>query len=197
MRKLEALARRALALASRHRLSAWLFLRLLGLVYLAAFLSLLVQAEGLFGSHGILPVERFLGAVREQLGGAAPLQAPTLFWLGSSDTALFALCGVGIAFAVLLLIGVLETPALAALWLLYLSFTTTGQTFLRFQWDSLLLEVGFLALWLGRPRVGWSWRPGRPLESPSPLGLFLVWWLLGSPPPATTPSSICSPSPSA
>jgi hypothetical protein len=34
------------------------------------------------------------------------------------------------------------------MWLCYLSITHVGQTFMQFQWDSFLLEVGFLSIWL-------------------------------------------------
>ncbi len=44
------------------------FLRLLGFVYLAAFLSLWVQAEGLIGSRGILPFRELLDLARARLG---------------------------------------------------------------------------------------------------------------------------------
>jgi lipase maturation factor 1 len=37
-------------------------------------------------------------------------------------------------------------PCLALLWLLYLSLATVGRDFLGFQWDNLLLEAGFLAI---------------------------------------------------
>eukprot|EP00924_Labyrinthula_sp_SR-Ha-C_P002489 maker-scaffold_16-snap-gene-6.18-mRNA-1 protein AED:0.06 eAED:0.06 QI:0/0.5/0/1/1/1/3/0/762 len=40
---------------------------------------------------------------------------------------------------------VLQTPCLWFLWLGYLSLQTVGRTFLSFQWDNMLLEVGFLA----------------------------------------------------
>jgi len=36
----------------------------------------------------------------------------------------------------------------AALWALYLSLFVVSQKFLAFQWDILLLEVGFLTIWL-------------------------------------------------
>jgi hypothetical protein len=39
------------------------------------------------------------------------------------------------------------------LFVLYLSFSSIGQDFLAFQWDSLLLETGFLAIFLGRNRI--------------------------------------------
>jgi predicted DCC family thiol-disulfide oxidoreductase YuxK len=44
------------------------FLRVLGLIYLIAFVSLWVQVDGLVGSNGMSPVDQFLPAARAQLG---------------------------------------------------------------------------------------------------------------------------------
>jgi hypothetical protein len=41
-------------------LSRWLFLRLLGAVYLVAFASLAIQITGLVGEHGIMPAGPYL-----------------------------------------------------------------------------------------------------------------------------------------
>ena len=48
---------------------------------------------------------------------------------------------------------------LALLWFLYLSLLTIGQVFLSFQWDILLLEIGFLAIFLSfTPKIIWLFR---------------------------------------
>src|SRR5271156_1210754 len=65
--------------------SAGWYLRLLGLIYLAAFISLWAQVDGLIGSRGILPVDRYLPAVRMQTGDGWWWQAPTLCWINASD----------------------------------------------------------------------------------------------------------------
>ena len=82
----------------RYDLVCWLFLRLFGAIYLAAFASLGVQILGLVGSAGILPLTEYLDAAHRALGGAAYRLLPTLFWLNASDTALVAGTVVG-AFA--------------------------------------------------------------------------------------------------
>src|SRR3989442_8620926 len=43
--------------------------------------------------------------------------------------------------------------AWAVLWALYLSIMNVGQTFYAFGWESLLLEAGFLAIFLGNAAV--------------------------------------------
>ncbi len=131
---------------STHVLARWLFLRLLGVVYLVAFVSLAVQITGLVGEHGILPAQPYLERARALYGGAAYRLLPTLCWLGAGDGALRFLCWGGAVLAALLVAGVAQLPVLALLWTLYLSVAVVGQTFLWFQWDALLLETGLLAV---------------------------------------------------
>ena len=68
-------------------LGRFLVLRLLGVVYLMAFLTLVNQGPGLIGTHGLLPARDFMTAVGDELGGrgAGFLKMPTLFWLGAGD----------------------------------------------------------------------------------------------------------------
>src|SRR6184192_4685496 len=156
-------------------LSRWLFLRLLGLVYLIAFVSLALQVTGLVGEHGILPAAAFLERARGLYGAAAYRLHPTACWLGAGDGALRALCWSGAILALLLLAGVAQAPALALLWACYLSLSVVGQTFLWFQWDGLLLETGLLALLYAPTR----WLPRRERErAPSGVIRWLVWLLL-------------------
>src|SRR5437660_398561 len=85
--------------APSYALGTWLFLRLLGLIYLAAFSSLAAQVRGLVGRQGILPMVEFLAA-RRRLGARRFVLAPTLCWLKASDGFLLFLCwgGAGLAF---------------------------------------------------------------------------------------------------
>ena len=161
-------------------LPAWIFRRLLGVVYLCAFWSLLVQWRGLFGSHGILPASEYMDVVRswtaaEGLGLARFHAVPTLFWISSSDAFISAVCGVGLGVSVLLSIGLVPMVATAAAWLAYLSLMTIGQDFLSYQWDALLLETGFLAFFVTPAR----WRD-RLHDAPAPMkhAVWLLIWLL-------------------
>lgn len=147
-----------------------LFLRLLGLTFFVAFLSLLSQVTLLFGARGLLPAREYLDAIRPAVG---LLDAPTLFWLGASDTALRGAAAAGAVLSLLLVANIAPRLVLAALWLLYLSFATIGQDFLSFQWDNLLLESAFLALFIAPG----GWRP-RAAASPHPLAVFLMQWLV-------------------
>jgi predicted DCC family thiol-disulfide oxidoreductase YuxK len=135
--------------------AVWIFRRLLALVFLVAFVSFAVQARGLIGSQGILPLSPYLDAVYAQLRGRAWLDAPTLFWWWRSDTALVTVCWAGAALAVLCALGIFQRLIFALLFVLYLSLVTAGQVFMGYQWDFLLLECGFLAIFLtpALPRV--------------------------------------------
>jgi hypothetical protein len=156
-------------------LTAWLFLRLLGIIFAIAFISLWVQIRGLVGDHGILPVRDYLDAARFQLGGSRFWDVPTLAWLNPGDGFLVGLCAAGTALAACLAAGLLPWVALLGCWILYLSLAVAGQNFLWFQWDGLLIETGFLALFLAPHRLR-----SRPRSDPAPprVGLWLLRWLL-------------------
>jgi lipase maturation factor 1 len=128
-------------------IGTWLFLRFLGLIYTIAFLSLALQIKGLIGSKGILPVAEFLASQR-RLGIWRFHRVPTLCWLNSSDASLMFLSWGGVALSLLMVIGMAPMPLLIALWLFYLSLFSIGRIFLGYQWDVLLLEVGFLAIFI-------------------------------------------------
>ena len=132
------------------------FLRCLGAIYLIAFVSFGVQVSGLVGARGVLPVGNFLKAVQESYGYTPWFQVPAVFWLNSSDGFLKAMCGAGAILAVMLILGFARPLVAALLFALYLSLVSVGQTFLAFQWDLLLLEAGFLAIFL-RPFLARVW----------------------------------------
>jgi hypothetical protein len=135
-----------------------LFLRLLGLVYLSAFASLWPQITGLMGEHGITPTVESLNALRAAFGSKAYFYVPTLLWFNSSNGALNAVCIAACVSALLLLSGLFTRYAAAICFILYLSLTVAGQPFMGFQWDALLLECGFLALFSGAPWLVWAYR---------------------------------------
>ena len=158
----------------RFQLSRWLFLRLLGLTYLLAFASLAFQITGLIGANGLLPVTQFLERGHEFYGGRAYYLLPTLLWVSASDLALQVLCWGGVVLAAVAIAGITPTVTFALLWLFYLSLTVGGQTFLSFQWDTLLLETGLLAC-LYAPR---GWWPGLGYARRTSIPIrWLLWGL--------------------
>ncbi|HYO08275.1 MAG TPA: lipase maturation factor family protein [Tepidisphaeraceae bacterium] len=159
----------------RHRLTRSVFLRLLGLIYLLAFYSLFVQVEGLVGTSGILPANRFAGAAAHFYGPVARWwHAPTLVYLNPSDAMLRGLCVAGLAASCLLIVGALPLLMTIIAWTCYLSLVVAGQAFLAYQWDALLLEAGFLAIFWSPPR----WLDARTNPPPSRDMLLLFRWLL-------------------
>jgi predicted DCC family thiol-disulfide oxidoreductase YuxK len=160
---------------STYARTSWLFLRALGIVYLIAFWSLGVQIVGLSGHEGILPADSYLAAVRGATGVERFWLFPTLAWASVSDASLRAMCIGGAALASLLVVGVLPSLVLPLLWLTYLSLTVVCREFLFYQWDALLLETGFLAIFLApltaRDRL-------RTLADPPRVVVGLLLWLL-------------------
>ncbi|HKF74406.1 MAG TPA: lipase maturation factor family protein [Stellaceae bacterium] len=147
----------------RYDLVAFLFLRLFGLIYLTAFASFGVQALGLIGSHGILPLPELTDALARQLGAARFYRMPMLFWLADGDAAITIACWAGAAFSLLLALNLLPRASLLLIHALYLSLFHGGQIFMAYQWDIFLLETGFVALLLS-----FSTTPG----------IWLLRWLL-------------------
>ena len=156
-------------------LASWAFLRLLGLVYVMAFGSLWLQLDGLIGREGIVPVAPLLAAAQPRLGIERWWQFPTLCWLDASDGFLYLLCGLGVGLGLLVMLGLLPVLNLLVLWALYLSFATVCQPWLGFQWDNLLLETGFLSIWLAPLTLHDRLHRAVP---PSPLALWSLRWLL-------------------
>jgi predicted DCC family thiol-disulfide oxidoreductase YuxK len=147
----------------RYDLVSFVFLRLLGLIYLAAFVSFAVQALGLIGSQGILPIAGLVKLIGSSAGVERFFVMPMLFWINASDLAIRLVCWAGAGFSLLLIFNVLPRLCLLALYVLYLSLLYGGQTFMSFQWDTFLLETGFLALLLS-----FAQKPG----------IWLLRWLL-------------------
>src|SRR5919112_4118804 len=146
----------------------------LAVLYAFAFFVAWRQFPALAGERGLEPAPRFLEAVPRFR------DAPTIFrWLGYSDAKLRAVSLVGLAVALALVLGLPQGSLVAssiglpltmlcwfALWALYQSIVNVGGTFYGFGWETLLLEAGFLAIFLGNQAI-----------APPMLVLFLYRWL--------------------
>jgi len=159
-----------------HEVTAWVFLRMLGVVYFFAFFSLGIQIVGLVGHRGILPAQDYLDMLVHYVGWARFWLAPGLCWfLGVSNGALWFLCFGGAGLSLLLICDVAPVLVLFLLWIFYLSLTAVCRDFMMFQWDMLLLETGFLAIFLAPLRLV----PQRPIgPGPEPTVVWLGRWLL-------------------
>ncbi|GAA3367840.1 lipase maturation factor family protein [Streptomyces sannanensis] len=148
-------------------LSRLVFQRGLAALYLVGFLSAALQFKALIGERGMLPVPDYVRYVPWR-------RAPSLFQAHYSDR-FFALCSwTGVTLALALIAGADGLLPLwgamllwALPWALYLSIVNVGQTWYAFGWESLLLEVGFLAIFLGNDHT-----------APPLLVLLLLRWVL-------------------
>jgi hypothetical protein len=156
----------------RYTLTRWLILRLLGLVYVFAFVGLLRQGPALWGSHGLTPTAPYLEALAANGQGFWDL--PSVLWWGASDGAMTAWAYAGLALSLALLGGYANSISLVLLWIIYGSFVRTGQLWFSFGWEIQILETTLLAAVLAHP-----WDP-RPLAAPppSPVAMVLVRWLV-------------------
>ncbi|HEV8542319.1 MAG TPA: lipase maturation factor family protein [Verrucomicrobiae bacterium] len=155
-----------------YRVTTALFLRALGVIYYSAFFSLWVQVRGLIGANGILPVDDLMREAGAHLSGFARWHLlPTLCWISSSDPWLLWQCGLGTLLSLALIIGILPRVCCILLWILWLSLTMVGRDFLGFQWENLLLESGFLAIFLAP--IAWTVDG----KEPSRAVIWLFRWL--------------------
>jgi hypothetical protein len=152
----------------------WLFLRALGGIYFSAFFSLVFQIRGLIGPQGILPADEYLQAVAHTLGHCRGLWfAPTMLWISSGPHMLTAPCWVGMVASLLLIVNLWPRGMLAICFVCFLSFVSAAQDFSGYQSDGMLLEAGFISLFLAPS----GFRPGFGRASPpSRASLFLLQW---------------------
>jgi hypothetical protein len=147
-------------------LTRLVFQRTLGIGYLVAFICALNQFVPLLGEHGLLPVSVF---VRR----AGFHDSPSLFFAAPHDWAFRTAAWLGIALSLAVVFGLADRYSSlvngliwAGLWVLYISFVNVGQIFYGFGWESILLEAGFFAAFLG----------ARSVKTPV-LIIYLLRWL--------------------
>ncbi|MDA2921822.1 lipase maturation factor family protein [Patescibacteria group bacterium AH-259-L07] len=141
--------------------------RALALIYLIAFIAIVHQFKPLVGEKGILPVPQFIQHISFR-------NAPSIFQWLTSNVAFTIFGWLGVGLALFALLGFSERFGIGVsvitwslLWILYLSFVNVGQRFFAFGWESMLLEAGFFAIFLGSVTT-----------NPSFLVILLFRWLL-------------------
>ncbi|AXI76570.1 lipase maturation factor family protein [Peterkaempfera bronchialis] len=141
--------------------------RALAAVYLVGFLVAANQFRALLGERGLLPVPRFLARTPFR-------RSPSIFHLHYSDRFFAAVAWGGVVLSAAVVAGAADAVPLwasmliwAVLWALYLSIVNVGQIWYAFGWESLLLEAGFLAVFLGNAGT-----------APPVLVLWLMRWLV-------------------
>jgi hypothetical protein len=139
----------------------------LACIYVIAFLVALDQGPALIGERGLLPIPAYVRRADWK-------KAPSIFFWRYSDGLFRAVAGVGLVLAIAALLGLSEEGPFwlsATIWLVmwaaYLSIVNVGQTFYAFGWESMLLEAGFFAAFLGPAHV-----------EPSLVPILILRWML-------------------
>ncbi|RLM46929.1 lipase maturation factor family protein [Haloarcula sp. Atlit-47R] len=135
-----------------------LFHRALAVIYLLAFVVAATQFRPLAGEDGLLPIQQYVDRYEFR-------DRPSLFYVYPNDRVIGITAWAGVGLSALALVGVpswlprpYAVPVSILLWLLlwalYLSFVNAGRTFYGYGWESMLLETGFLAAFLGAGTAG-------------------------------------------
>jgi hypothetical protein len=139
--------------APEYWLSRLILERGIAVVYVFAFVGAARQFRALIGERGLLPVPNYVA--RQSFR-----QAPSIFHVHYSDRFFAVVAWLGAALSAAMAAGLVDLVPLwvlvllwLLLWVLYLSIVNVGQTWYSFGWESLLLESGFLAIFLGNDRI--------------------------------------------
>jgi hypothetical protein len=153
--------------APEYWLARQILQRGVAVIYLIAFIAAARQFRALIGERGMLPVPAFVARVPFR-------DSPSIFHGHYSDRFFAVVCWFGAALSAAIAAGVLDVVPLwtsmvmwLVLWVLYLSIVNVGQRWYGFGWESLLLEAGFIAIFLGNNET-----------APPVLAIFLARWLL-------------------
>ena len=140
-------------LGTDYQVARFLIERGLGVLYLIAFVVAARQFPALAGEKGLEPAPRFLAATTFW-------QAPSIFRIRYSDRLLVAAAWTGALLALAIVIGLPQQAPIPVtmlawfvMWVLYQSISNIGGSFYSFGWETLLLEAGFLAIFLGNAEV--------------------------------------------
>ncbi|WP_374029716.1 lipase maturation factor family protein [Bdellovibrio bacteriovorus] len=153
--------------SQEYTFTRFLLQRGIAFLYLMGFLIAANQGRGLLGQHGLLPIHLFTARTRFW-------DNPSIFYWKNSDGFISGIAWLGVFISTLALLGLSDAFGYLfsfviwfSLWVLYSSFVNVGQDFYGFGWEILLLETGFLALFLG--------------PTSAPVALPIIWlyrWLL-------------------
>lgn len=167
---------RMAAEGNNYRLTRFVILRFVGLVYLVGFLVAANQIIPLIGHDGLLPADAFLDRLQAHFGSrsAGFWQLPSIFWFNHSDAFIQAVMWIGAGLSLVVLCGCANVIILFVLWALYMSLIHIGQLWYSYGWETQLLETGFLAMFLC-PLL--DPRPF-PARAPHVLIIWLFRWMI-------------------
>lgn len=148
-------------------LSRSLMIRGMGLLYLLCGIIVLHQLPLLIGDSGLAPIPKGLPDLWNY---------PSLLLFFPGDDTITALGLMMVVGSLPLIAGFCNWPLLFVLWVCQLSLVNGGGLFYGFGWETMMLELTFMCLFITHP-----WRPGLfdPKGMiPTRLNQFLFWWLL-------------------
>lgn len=159
-----------------YRLTRFVLLRFMGLVWFVAFLSAAQQFIPLVGHDGLLPADLLVERAVTKFGSpwAVFREVPSLFWFRCDDTMILAVTWTGVVISALVMCGLANSVMMLVLWALYMSLLPIGQEWFGYGWDIQILETGFLGAMLC---PWWDARPF-PRRSPPILIIWLYRWLI-------------------
>lgn len=159
-----------------YRLTRFVILRFVGLVYLVGFLVAANQIIPLIGHDGLLPADTYLERLEAHFGSKSEgfAQIPSIFWFNHSDAFIQCIMCAGAGLSLVVLAGYANAIIMLLLWALYMSLIHIGQLWYSYGWETQLLETGFLAMFLC-PLL--DPRPF-PKRSPHVLIIWLFRWMI-------------------
>lgn len=135
--------------SGEYQIAKFILLKGLAVIYLIAFLNAFNQFPALLGEQGLLPLPSYMSRFKLK-------NRPTLFQWKYSDRLFRLIACTGILFSLIALSGLADKASIwvhiliwIALWAMYLSIVNAGLIFYGFGWESMLLEAGFYAIFLG------------------------------------------------
>ncbi|XP_069065922.1 lipase maturation factor 1 isoform X2 [Pleurodeles waltl] len=158
-------------------------LRAIALIYCVAFWVAFFQNTQLFGEKGLLPCKLHLENIKRYFGGKINMDsisyAPTILWFlpwSCMDCSLNGIAFFGFVIAAFILItGMANMVFMTLLWIFYLSLINVGQIWYTFGSDTLLLETGFLGIFLCPL---WTLSPLPEHTQPSRIVIWGFLWLI-------------------
>eukprot|EP00804_Cyclotella_cryptica_P017944 CCRYP_001300-RA/>CCRYP_001300-RA protein AED:0.02 eAED:0.02 QI:0/1/0.5/1/1/1/2/260/680 len=147
------------------QVTKFVILRLMGFVYLIAFIGAYHQNRGLMGKNGLMPAHHFMDHLRLQHD--SPIKGfvshPTLFWFLPTSTMedwhMECIAAMGATLSLAVLMGLNSWIVMVVLWLLDFTIVTIAEgatEFYSYGWESQLLETGFLSIWLCDLPLSWG-----------------------------------------
>ena len=158
-------------------LTRFLYLRALGIIYFFVFLPISHQFKSLLGENGLLPISNFLSSYENYYGtiSKAFWMLPSVFWFNSSDQFALNMADLGMIISLFVIFGFVNSIMLFVLWVLQMSFIHVGQTFWSFGWETNLLEITFLSIFMV---PFWKIKPFEKTVPPSKIIMVLHRWVL-------------------